>query len=285
MEVRWSSIMGLPSFITPIMGKKKGYLPLTTAWIAATSETDTTILNALNTFEAGLIANSLTTKFNAIYPMVGGTSGKHAFNFMNTSLYSLTFNGGWTHSATGALPNGVNANANTGIIPDTILTVNNNHLSFYSRSNTAVGLSPNFKVSIGAFNSGTSSRIFALYLKTNGTGNALYANTSGTTNQFAQGASIDSRGWFIGNKSANAIGGLTVSKNGTSLASNSALPTQTLYPISTNIFISGNAFGGTVQYDDKECAMVTIGTSLTSGEISTLYTLIQAFQTSLSRQV
>jgi hypothetical protein len=59
---------------------------------------------------------------------------------------------------------------------------------------------------------------------------------------------------------------------------------DTGYP-SANIFISGNAFGGTVQYDDKECAMATIGTSLTSGEISTLYTLIQNFQTSLSRQV
>ena len=139
--------------------RQAGYLPLTTAWIAATLETDTTILNALNTFEAGLIANSLTTKFNAIYPMVGGTSGKHAFNFMNTSLYSLTFNGGWTHSATGALPNGTNANADTGINANTILTVNNNHLSFYSRSNTAVGVAPNSKVSIVHPDSHTSVTI------------------------------------------------------------------------------------------------------------------------------
>jgi len=276
--------MGLPSFITPIMGKKQGYLPLTTAWIAATSETDTTILNALNTFEAGLIANSLTTKFNAIYPMVGGTSAKHRYNFIDTSLYSLTFNGFWTHSATGALPNGTNANANTGINADTILTVNNNHLSFYSRSNTAVGVSPNFKVSLGAFTSGTPLRQLSLYLKASGTGNVLYSNTSGTTNQFPSGASTDSRGWFIGNKASNTIGGLTVSRNGTSLGTNTIAPTQTLYPPS-NIFLSGNTFGGTVQYDDKECAMATIGTSLTSGEISTLYTLIQAFQTNLSRQV
>jgi hypothetical protein len=266
------------------MGKKQGYLPLTTAWIAATGETSTTILNALNTFEAGLIANSLTGKFNAIYPMVGGTSGKHAFNFMNTSLYSLTFNGGWTHSATGALPNGTNANANTGINAGTILTVNNNHLSFYSRSNTAVGVVPNSKVSIGAFNSGTSLRQLALYLKATGTGNSYYQNTSGTLTQIAGGANTDSRGWFIGNKSANSIGGLTVSKNGTSLGANTVVPTQTLYP-SSNIFISGNSFGFTIQYDDKECAMVTIGTSLTSGEISTLYTLINTMQTSLSRNV
>ena len=98
MEVRRRSIMGLPSFITPIMGKKQGYLPLTTAWIAATGETDTTILNALNTFEAGLNANSLTTKFNAIYPMVGGNDLKHSYNFINTLTFQISFLGGWTHS-------------------------------------------------------------------------------------------------------------------------------------------------------------------------------------------
>ena len=261
-----------------------GYLPLTTAWIAATLETDTTILNALNTFEAGLIANSLTTKFNAIYPMVGGTDLKHSYNFINTLTFQLSFLGGWTHSPTGALPSGTNGNANTGINASTVLTVNNNHLSFYSRSNTAVGVSPNSKVSMGAYNAATNTRQFAFFLKANGTGNSYYQNTSGTLTQIAVGASTDSRGWFIGNKASNAIGGLTVSRNATSLGANTIAPTVTAYP-SSNIFLSGNAFGGTVQWDDKECAMATIGTNLTSGEISTLYTLIQAFQTSLSRAV
>jgi hypothetical protein len=264
--------------------RQAGYLPLTTAWIAATLETDTTILNALNTFEAGLIANSLTTKFNAIYPMVGGTSGKHSYNFINTLTFQLSFLGGWTHSATGALPSGTNGNADTGINANTILTVNNNHLSFYSRSNTAVGVAPNSKVSIGAYSAATNTRQLAFFLKANGTGNSYYQNTSGTLTQIAVGANTDSRGWFIGNKASNAIGGLTVSRNATSLGANTIAPTVTAYP-SSNIFLSGNAFGGTVQWDDKECAMATIGTSLTSGEISTLYTLIQNFQTSLSRQV
>jgi hypothetical protein len=277
--------MGLPANIIGMMGKKQaGYLPLTTAWIAATGETDTTILNALNTFEAGLIANSLTTKFNAIYPMVGGNSFKHSFNFINTLTFQLSFNGFWTHSATGALPNGTNANANTVINASTVLTVNNNHLSFYSRSNTAVGVAPNLKVSIGAYSGATVLRQLALYLKSNGTGNSYYQNTSGTLTQVAIGANTDSRGWFIGNKASNTIGGLTVSRNATSLGANTIAPTQTLYPFA-NILLSGNSFGTPVQYDDKECAMATIGTSLTSGEISTLYTLIQAFQTSLSRAV
>jgi hypothetical protein len=269
--------MGLPANIIGIMGKKQGYLPLTTAWIAATGETDTTILNALNTFEAGLIANSLKTKFNAIYPMVGGTSAKHRYNFINTSLYSLTFNGGWTHSATGALPSGTNGNATTGILGSN-LTVNSNHISFYSRTNPSVAA----KTSIGLFQ---GSLALLLYLKASGAGTAIYSNTStSSATMYPTGVSTDSRGWFIGNKASNAIGGLTISKNGTSLASNSAAPNQTAYP-NLSVLISGNSVGGAIIYDDKECAMATIGTSLTSGEISTLYTLIQAMQTSLSRQV
>jgi len=260
--------------INPYSFGAAAYLPLTTAWKAATGETDTTILNALNTFEVGLIANSLTTKFNAIYPFVGGSAAKHAFNFINTSLYTLTFNGSWTHSATGALPNGTNGNASTGILGSN-LTQNNNHISFYSRTNAAVSTKPSIFLSQTTLN-------LILYLKNGGTGNAIYTNSSTAfPSMYPSGASTDSRGWFIGNKTSNTIGGLTVSKNGTSLASNTQTPSQLAYP-NIPLLISGSP---PAAYDDKECAMVTIGTSLTSGQISTLYTLIQAFQTSLSRQV
>ncbi len=42
------------------------YNPLTTAWIAQTGETDPTIISALNTFEGGLITNSLNRSFPII---------------------------------------------------------------------------------------------------------------------------------------------------------------------------------------------------------------------------
>ena len=60
-------------------GAAVSYLPLTTAWIAETGETDTTIKNALNTFEQGLIDNSLSSKLLAVYPMVGGDATKHKY--------------------------------------------------------------------------------------------------------------------------------------------------------------------------------------------------------------
>lgn len=65
--------------------------------------------------------NNLSTKIDAIYPFVGGTATKHKYNLCNPldtdAAFRLTFAGGWTHSATGALPNGTNAYANPHWIP------------------------------------------------------------------------------------------------------------------------------------------------------------------------
>jgi hypothetical protein len=89
------------------------YTARTTAFIAATGITDTTIINALNTMDLSLISNGLDTKMKALYPFVGGTASTHKYNFMDArdlnAAFRLTFNGGWTHSSTGALPNGTNA--------------------------------------------------------------------------------------------------------------------------------------------------------------------------------
>lgn len=263
--------MGLPSFITPIMGKKQGYLPLTTAWIAATSETDTTILNALNTFEAGLIANSLTGKFNAIYPFVGGTNTKHSFNFINTLTYQLTFIGGWTHNANGALP-AVNGYAITGIIPSTHLLLNDNHLSSY------IGTISNNGSDIGAFTLATPpTRVLELDTRTSGL--FRYLGNDATTLQVA---TADNRGWSLGTRTGSTT--KTIYKNGVSVATNSVasvgLPLVGIYLGTRNVDGVAGAPSSAARHQFD-----SIGSGLTAGDASTLYTLIQAMQTSLSRNV
>ena len=274
MEVRWNCIMGLPANIIGIMGKNK-YLPLTTAWIAATSETSTTILNALNTFEASLIANGMSSDLIAYYPMVGGTATKHSYNFMNTSLYNLTFAGGWTHASTGALPNGTNAFANTGINASTVLTQNNSHLGFYSRTNSAVGGS----VSIGAV---ISPRFNFMYLKITGAGNASAFNNSATATQYATAANTNSEGFYLSNKTSSAIGGLTLDKNGTQIAANLGAITINDYA-NANVYLS--ASNGTNFFDNKECAGATIGLGLNATKRGQIEDMVNALNTSLSRNV
>jgi hypothetical protein len=268
--------MGLPSFILPIMGK--GYLPLTKAWQTATSETDTTILNALNTFEGTLIANSLSSLITAYYPMVGGTSTKHAFNFMNTSLYNLTFNGFWTHSANGALPNGTNAYADTGINASTVLTQNNNHLGFYSRTNSAVGS----KTSMGAYVSGSNT--LSLGLKFSAPpDSAVYLNANGVLTQGGLASPVlSSDGMYIGSKTSSAIGGVVLYKNGSSIGSNTIAVTTNTYP-NANVLIS--SLRTNLNFDDKQCAGAIIGLALTAGQALTLSTAINTLNTALSRNV
>jgi len=252
-----------------------GYNPLTTAWIAATGETDTTILNALNTFESSMIANGMNTgDLIAYYPMVGGTSTKHSYNFINTALYPLSFVGGWTHASTGALPNGTNGYANTGINANTVFTQNDNHAGFYSRTNVAGAA----RAAIGCI---VTSPIYAIQIRSTTNTIAAY-NSSQAVNQFATVANTNSQGFYLSNKTSSAIGGLTLDKNGTQIASNPAAITTNAYP-STNVLLS--SLTTLLQFDNKECAGVTFGLGLNATKRGQLYTMIQALNTSLSRQV
>jgi len=108
--------------------------PLTDAWIVATSESDTTIISALRTFEDGLISNSFINRLVAVYPFVGGNASKHSYNFMNTANFQLTFFGGITHNANGFNPNGSTGYAKTGVIPSVNMNGSTNSFGFYSRT-------------------------------------------------------------------------------------------------------------------------------------------------------
>lgn len=240
-----------------------GYLPLTTAWIAATSETDTTILNALNTFEAGLDANSLTGKFNALYPFVGGTDTKHSFNFINTANFPLSFLGGWTHSATGALP-AFNGYANTGLLPSTVLALNDAHLGVYLRTNNSLGV--DIGATAGVVNTQIASRLGGIYYGfINQTLVPTVANTS-------------SLGHYIASRTGATVH--TSYKNGASILATTSVSTSRP---AFNIYLGARNTNGTAtNFSQRQLAMASIGSGLTAGEVSTLYTLIQAFQTSLS---
>jgi hypothetical protein len=70
-----------------------------------------------NEYSLSLGANNLSTYFPAIWLMIGGTATTHKFNLIDPqdtdAAYRLSFNGGITHSRTGADPNGSNAFADT----------------------------------------------------------------------------------------------------------------------------------------------------------------------------
>lgn len=248
-----------------------GYNPLTTAWIAATGETDATIINALNTLEQGMIDNSLTSKFLAFYPMVGGTATKHKYNFLNTSQYSLVFNGGWTHSSTGAKPNYSNAYADTGII-GTNLNSYDSSVHFYCQS----------EIDGVAFDFG--------YVNNNSYWGAIWyagrmygemQRINGHDGLVVPPSKLGHFSWNLENNSS-----FKIYRNGSYLGGDTNTDIMAL--TATKIYLGAvynNGSGLPFAYSDRECSLFTLGSSLTSSEESIFNTLITTFQTSLSRNV
>jgi hypothetical protein len=256
-----------------------GLDPDAQAFLTATGITDATITGAINTLVLDLKGFNLWSKFYAIYPFVGGTSLTHKYNLKNPAdtdaAYRLAFNGGFTHSATGILGNGVNSYADTKF-PMNGLPQDNSHLSIYCRTNTTgniIDYGVQFtSISYSSFISCRLSNNFNSRLNTNGFTDGLTANA-------------DSRGQFISSRS-DAIK-ITTRKNNNS-ATNFTQASTTAGANVLPIFLGNLNFNGTPlggYYSNREYAFATIGTAFNTTESGDLYTAIQAFQTTLGRQV
>lgn len=250
-----------------------GYIwyPLTLEFSLATGITDDTTLRALNEAEGGLISLGLINKIKAWYPMIGGTSTTHKYNFMDAqdldASYRLTFNGGWTHSSTGALPNGVNAYAHTHYT-ESLADQNNISLSYYSRID-----SPAVEVDFGSYN---GSAYTVLEINTGGT---TYGFVNSSTNfSFADPNSLGM--YTVTRKGAtdSKLFKNGVEKNNSNLAS--------LTPPNQPIYLGAfNNNGSPAVYSTKECATAIIAEGLTDSEAINLHSIINTLQTSLGRNV
>ena len=245
------------------------------AFITAAAITDPTQQSAINTLVVDLKADGLWTKMSALYPFVGSTASQQKYNLKDPRdldvAFRLVFNGGWIHSSTGALPNGTNAYANTFLNPSTNLTLYNSHLSFYSRTNSLGTKSQ----SMGSINGLTSQHRIAL--KNVGNNAAFTIDNGGVVF-----VNTNSTGFYIASRTAD--NSLKAYKNNSLAATDTTTITAISNPFS--IYIGAGNISNTPQsYDNKECAFASIGEGLTDAEALNFYTAVNAFQTSLSRQV
>ncbi len=245
-------------------------------FFTASGITDTTQKSAINTLVIGLKANSLWTKMRALYPFVGGTAGTHKWNLKDPrdldAAYRLVFNGGWTHSSTGAIPNGTSGYVETFLTPSSSLTVNSVSMSFYYRTNnTPVSVDP---VDMGCF----KTAIQALTL-TAVNGGSLFTKNLGS---FLTVSNTSRLGLYTTSKINSTDA--TAYKNSVPVvsgASGGTLPTLSVL-IGTIRVDSGAYAAG---YNNNEFSFAHIGDGLTDTDVANLYTLVQAFQTTLGRQV
>jgi hypothetical protein len=248
-------------------GGGSSYGTLTTAWIAATGETDLTILGALNTLESDLTTYGLTAKMKALYPMVGGTAGKHSYNFMNTAQYQLSFSGGWTHSSNGALPNGTNGYASTGIkVSD--FTTSSIGMGVYLRTNVDVLGVDLGTTDVGRFQllSRYSNTIYCAFPDSNAQPSGAVTNSLGlfTVNRDSTTSRKTYQNGVLKNTRSETLG---------------SLPNTYDFKIATT--------GGAVNtwYSPRQNALTAFKLAFTDTDEANFYTAVQAFQTTLSRQV
>ncbi|MFY8170448.1 MAG: hypothetical protein ACOVK2_04955 [Candidatus Fonsibacter sp.] len=244
-----------------------GFDPDAQAFITAAAITNPTQQAAINTLVVDLKGYSIWTKMKALYPFVGGTATTHKFNLKNPldtdAAFRLVFNGGWTHSSNGALPNGTNAWANTFLNLNTMNSINDISFGYYSRTNN---------VSNGSFGWASLSPPVELYIRY--TGNVKYGYLFDAANN--GGASTDCRG--LNSMSRTASNQKYIQINNT-IASYSSASSGSL---SSKIFQFAL---GSQTYEDRENAFGFIGNGLTNTELTNLNSCVTTFQTTLNRNV
>ena len=231
---------------------------------------------AVNQLVLDMKSAGIWSAMKAVYPMVGASAAACAQN-LKSSSFTGTFTSGWTFASTGVTGNGTSAYMDTNFSPFVSSTANSFHLSLYSRTNTNVN-AYDFAVnnnSANAYNPEYSIRMQRADLK-------MSTVMGDYNNQFIAETVANSLGFGIGTRTASNA--MKLYKNGTALNSQTAT-SSTTYP-NYNVYLGATNFGGSGSgYSSRQYAFASIGDGLTDTQASNFYTAVQAFQTTLSRQV
>jgi len=201
-----------------------------------------------------------------IYPMVGASAAACAQN-LKSSSFTGTFSGGWTYASTGITPNGTSGYMNTNLIPNTQLQQDSIHISGYIRNNITSGA-----VMGCSDDTGNGLNMYPRF-----SGNSVFIRMNSIANSIT--TSTDSRAFHIGNRISSTAISYYKNNSKSTLSNNSTgLSLRNLILGASNESTIGN-------YSAFENAFSSIGDGLTDTEASDFYTVVQAFQTTLSRQV
>jgi hypothetical protein len=155
------------------------------------------------------------------------------------------------------------------------LTLNNTHLSYYSRTNVSEGAQE-----MGCYSDTNINRL-GLLIRYNANIFRSMAYNVTIGEGLATVANIDSTGFYVGSRTASNYHALF--KNGSNVASNTTsggtLPTTQLY------LFNHNASGVLGVANSKQCAFASIGDGLSDTDALNFYNIVQAYQTILGRQV
>ena len=255
--------------------------PEATAFLTATGITDPTISAAVNTLVADMKSAGIYSKMVAVYPFVGGTATTHKYNLINpvdtNAGYRLTFSN-MSHSSDGILITNVgttSGGAYTHIRIDTVLSQNDVHYSTYIGTNpTPIDLNSH---DMGAISGGNGMQ-FALRNSINEMSVKMMDNIVSRPVTVT-----DSRAFWIASRTLstsykfqkNNDAPITVSANSLTPPTNEYLTVGAL----------GTAETVSTRQTNRQIRFASVGDGLSDTEMDDFYTAVQAFQTTLGRQV
>jgi hypothetical protein len=245
------------------------------AFITAAAITDPTQQSAINTLVVDLKGYSVWTKMDALYPMVGGTASQHKFNLKNPldtdGAFRMTFHGGVTHSSNG-ITFATNGYADTKWLPSANSTTSNVSGGAYSRTN----LTADYAL-FGSLNLAFEG--LCVFPKAS-SGNTFFSANNNLTDGNANFVT-DTRGLFHVNKDSLTVTRLF--RNGSSIRTATVVSTT---PPAFALYYGARNYAGTTQsYFNGNLAFAFLGDTLTLTEAANFYTAVQAFQTTLGRQI
>ncbi len=233
-----------------------------TAFVASAGITNPGYQSAINQLCTRLKATSIWPKLKAIYPIIGGNDTSHSYNLKDVSQYRLLFQPAVAHSSTGIVVNSTYATMQ-GLTPLFATASTGFSMHLYVRSNPA-----NVTMDI---NSVVGSLRVITHLNYGGT---MYFDLG---NDSVGRLSIASATDKIGLLSFNALSPQqTISYRG----QNIAIKTLT-FPSS----LPNSAFKLGGDANTREYAFIAIGDGLNSFELTSMYEIVQEFQTTLGRAV
>ena len=255
-----------------ILPNAPSFDPDAQAFITAAGITDATQKTAINTLVVDLKGYSIWSKMKALYPFCGGTNSQHSWNLKNTAQYQISWFGGVTSSVNGVQFNGMNSYGNTGLNFLTALaSANSNSLGYYSGTNLSE-TKPD-PVNMGVYDNVSN---FAAILKSNTT------FTSRINLSQINFSTAIMKGFFSASRQSSTLTDNYI--NGSQVAtgnSGGSLPNFNCYI--GNINIANVPYGDGYVLNDMRFAYISDG--LNDLEMMNLYTAVQAFNTTLARQV
>jgi hypothetical protein len=246
------------------------------AVVAAGGAVSSPMSAATNNMFLALKSNGLYTRIDAMYPVLGGTAASHKFNAINPldtdAAFRLTFNGVWTHNASGMINNG-----GPGTYAETyydaslvVPTAADQSVSIYTTTLSNKGVQD-----IGSTNTTAGTIEVGIYTSFSSVQFISNVKSAASSYRSYNQPSAAGIGYFIATSTGTDVLG---TKDGVLVVNNTQIPDFT-----NKTHYIGNSNGNLGIGNPSNIIFAHFGRQFSSGEMTTLSSIINAFQTAVGR--